>query len=158
MILKRKWHWARIWPPIAPIPNILRDMWNWNLRYMNWVASIWPQSNSIFLPTLVGLKTTKESMELSKNLRESKSLKFLKITFNGGLNSMDLDLASNLLWLASNKLQEVKWMIKKLGFLEFQFQNRMRIQTRFQMKSSRILWNGGFGFLWQSLGKVLMKF
>ena len=93
MILKKKWHWARIWPPFIPTPIILRDMWSWNLRYMNWVASIWPRSNPLFLPTLVGLQTTKESMELSKNLRESKTSNFLENTFNGGLDSTVLALA-----------------------------------------------------------------
>ena len=56
------------------------------------------------LSCLVGLQTTKESIELSKNLRESKSLKFLKNTFNGGLNLIDLDLACA--WTHSNCLQE----------------------------------------------------
>jgi hypothetical protein len=56
-------------------------------------ASIWPQSKSIFLPTLVGLQTTKESRELSKIERESKRLKFLENTFNVGLDSAVLALA-----------------------------------------------------------------
>ena len=64
---------------------------------MIWVASICSQSNSIFLPTFVVLQTTQESMELSKNQGESESLKFLQITFNGGLSLLDLDLNRALL-------------------------------------------------------------
>ena len=43
--------------------------------------------------------------------------------------SIELDLPFNLAWLPSINLQEMKLMIKGLGFLEFQFKNRIRIET-----------------------------
>jgi hypothetical protein len=82
MTLRRKWHWSRIWPQFILTPSILRDTWSWNLRYMIWVASIWPQSNSTFLPTLVGLQLTKDPRELMRIERESKKRKNLENTFN----------------------------------------------------------------------------
>jgi hypothetical protein len=55
-------------------------------------------------------------VENSRRIEEEKNLK-IHLWFA----SIELDLASNLPWIASNNLQEVKWMIKGLGFLEFQF-------------------------------------
>jgi hypothetical protein len=61
--LKIKMPGIQICPQNSPIITILKDTWNWKLRSMNWVASIWPQSNSILFPTLVGLQTTKEQVK-----------------------------------------------------------------------------------------------
>ena len=134
-ILKQKWHWSQIWPQFILTPSILRDTWSWNLRYMNWVASIWPQSNSIFLPTLVGLQTTKDPRELMRIEWESKRIKNLENTFNVVQNL--ILLASILVWSCSNSLQ--KWIRngKKLWILEFLNLQIVRFKLNFQVKIIR---------------------
>ena len=53
-------------------------------------------------------------MENSRRNEEEKNLK-IHLQFP----SLALDLAFHLPWPASNNLQEVKWMMKRLRFLEF---------------------------------------
>ena len=66
----------------------------------------------------------------------------------------ELDLDLNLLGLASTNLKEVILMIKRLRFLEFQFQNRMRIETQFQEEILKIILSMMFG---EEVGRSLGK-
>jgi hypothetical protein len=88
---------------------------------MNWVTSIWPQSNSIFFPTLIGLQRTKNHKEWWRIEGDSKRKKFWKFTFNGASNLLDLD--SNCAWPYFRTLLEVIRIKKKSELLEFQSQN-----------------------------------
>jgi hypothetical protein len=89
-------------------------MRSWILRCVNWVASIWPLSNSIFLPTLVGLQTTKDPRELRENRRDEI---FWKIP------SMQVWIHLFLLWLVLDLAQDAcrsrLECTKGLGSLEF---------------------------------------
>jgi len=119
-------------------------MRSWILRCVNWVASIWPQSNSIFLPTLVGLQTTKDPRELMRIEWESKRWSFLKITFNV-VQNLRL-LASNMIWSHLRSLQGVVSNGARLWILEFLNLKTVEIQTHFSD------WKlSGFPLEWEGL-------
>ena len=135
--MKDKCSGTRIWPQFSSISSISRDTWIWILRIMNWVALIWPQRNSIFLPTLVGLQTTKNQQELWRIKWESKRWKILKITFTTA--SDWYDLALNYAWPCFRCLMEWKWIKERDGLLEFQSQNSWRFETRFSKKIFKLI-------------------
>jgi hypothetical protein len=110
-------------------------MWSWILRCVNWVASIWPQSNSIFLSILVGLQTTKDPRELVSIKRESKRRKIWKITFN--VVQKRISLASIRAWSCLWSLW--KWLKNnaKLWIMELLNLQTVRFKLNFLVKIIR---------------------